>query len=55
MRKQRDTDFAVEDPNQGGFIKSKWMRRAVHGFCQHTVVTREAITTKVIERWPDMP
>ncbi|RXH36643.1 hypothetical protein XH99_06665 [Bradyrhizobium nanningense] len=55
MCKQRDTHFPVEDPNEGGFIKSKSMRRVVHGFCQHTVVTRDAISTRLLERWLDAP
>ena len=30
------------------------MRRpAVGGFVQHTIVTRQGITTQVVHRWPD--
>jgi hypothetical protein len=55
MRAQRNTVFTITDdlaPRQG-FTANSYHRRVVYGFCQETVVTRDAITTRVLERWDD--
>ncbi len=47
MRRQRQTAFPV-DAIAGGAL-----HHAVGGQCQYTTITRETLTMKVIERWPD--
>ncbi|MCK1455027.1 hypothetical protein IVB36_30205 [Bradyrhizobium sp. 35] len=54
MQAQRAATFPIEDSGGGLFMKSKRGRWVVHGFCQHTVVTRDSIRTRVLERWPDV-
>lgn len=53
MRAQRAATFMVYDGKVIGFTKCTVRRRVVHGFCQHTVVRRGHIETRVLERWPD--
>jgi hypothetical protein len=54
MRAQRASAFSVTDSQSASFIKPSYSRRVVHGFCQHTTVSRSSIETRVIERWPDV-
>lgn len=53
MRAQRAAAFPVKDNSSGGFIKDSYPRRIVRGFAQHTIVTRNSIETRILERWPD--
>ncbi|MCG5245987.1 hypothetical protein [Methylorubrum extorquens] len=45
MRAQRDLRFP--HPVSGE------MQPAVGGFCQHTVITAQGISTRIVERWPE--
>ncbi len=48
MRAQREIRFGVE-----GAKSNVVGHQVVAGFCQHTVVDRDGIHSRILERWPD--
>lgn len=49
MRAQRLKKF----PPLGNVGVKHHLYHAIGGFCQHTIVSRDGISVKVLERWPD--